>query len=76
MKEKRSEPEISLALAELRLACLMVDFRDEPEMLRVLAKKRRWLAALQRKRAAAEPETRPSRGPARPRRLFGPPIAA
>ena len=76
MKEERNKPSISLDMAELRLACLMVDYRDEPEICKVLNKKRLWLAGVRRKRAAAEVETPPVRGPARPRRLFGQPIAA
>lgn len=43
--------ETSLAMAEVQLACLLVDYRDRPEILRELHKQRDALMALRRRQS-------------------------
>lgn len=86
VKEDREEPSLALALTDVRIACLMVDYRDEPEVRKMLIEKRHSLAAVHRERAAVlaeppsepptetAPEPVPERPPARPLRLFGQPV--
>ncbi len=51
-KQDLNDPSISLALTDVRIACLMVDYRDEPEVQKVLIEKRHSLAAVLQERAA------------------------
>ena len=48
-RRKKKELEAALVMAEVKLACLLVDHRDDPEMQRLLARQRDILMVLRRR---------------------------
>ncbi len=73
MTANMTEMETSLAMAEVRLACLMVDCRDQPDKLALLDQQKAALAAL--RHGLPDPaetiHASASRAPARLRRSLG-----
>ena len=54
INRKTSEMGLSVAMAEVRLACLLVDCRDQPRILKILQQERKALVALRRRLENAE----------------------
>ncbi len=48
-RRKKKDLEASLVMAEVKLACLLVDHRDNPEVQRLLARQRDCLLTLRRR---------------------------
>ncbi len=49
VNQNNSEKGLSLAMAEVRLACLLVDYRDQPRILKKLQQQREALVVLRRR---------------------------
>ncbi len=49
MKRKQKDLEDALSMAEVRLACLLVDHRDHPDMQRILTRQRAALLLMRRR---------------------------
>ncbi len=49
MKRRQKDLEDALSMAEVRLACLLVDHRDHPDMQRILARQRTALLVMRRR---------------------------
>ena len=49
MERRQKDLENALAMAELRLACMLVDHRDHPDMQRILTRQRAALLVMRRR---------------------------
>ena len=49
MKRRQKDLEDTLSMAELRLACMLVDHRDHPDMQRILTRQRAALLVIRRR---------------------------
>ncbi len=48
-RRKKKDLEVALVMAEVKLACLLVDHRDDPEMQRLLTRQRDTVLTLRRR---------------------------